>query len=390
MLPFLLGALVTSSATIERKNIEMRTAYSDKGWLETPEPGCYGFALGYDFCAEHEYGAPAIKEFLGVPFKEIPIGIEDRTMTRVPQELRFFRYEHRSKDKRVKRTLPAALLVLKSIYSKEPENPAELAKQIGAELWPDFADKRRYTPEKHDIASAWSGHSGFAIHVRGGENVERLQALYDAFMAKDVSIASPSVTGFVRKSLCLVINSKFPQDVKEEVRKNDLAFLRLQTAFKESGIAELLKEKGKRFYALEPAWVVAEGGELACFLNPMEQSRYASGWYTLDDLLAWTEESGPIVDGIEIKALLDARDRDWTCHLIRGMNAQNVKARFLPKFVWLDKVRQKVGVVLHFYDKSMAVTERKVVPLEELEPLVEQGRQLAEAARLESGLVNAA
>ena len=38
-----------------------------------------------------------------------------------------------------------------------------------------------------------------------------------------------------------------------------------------------------------------ENGNLRFWLNPKEQSIYSMGWYSLEDLIAWANETGPVI-----------------------------------------------------------------------------------------------
>lgn len=56
---------------------------------------------------------------------------------------------------------------------------------------------------------------------------------------------------------------------------------------------EALTNRGLRWHSLERwQWI---DGEVRFWLNPVDQHRYAVGWYSIDDLIAWLDESGPIV-----------------------------------------------------------------------------------------------
>jgi hypothetical protein len=36
-------------------------------------------------------------------------------------------------------------------------------------------------------------------------------------------------------------------------------------------------------------------GEIKFWLNPVDQESYRAGWYSIDDLIAWVYNQGPIV-----------------------------------------------------------------------------------------------
>lgn len=366
----------------------MRHAYNDVGWLLQPdETEPYGFSLGYDFCAEHEFGAKYIKEALGIE-KDFPIGVEDRTMTAVPEDLGYDEYELRSKDKRVKKTTPAALLYLARRYSAWPESPAERAKCLGASFQCDVKD-RRYEPERHDIVSAWSGHGGFVIHVRGAQNVARLRALHEAFRRKAVSLADASGLGFIRKALSLVIVDRFPEDVKKTVRERDLAHKRMYDAFDATGVKERLKQAGRRWYALMPRWREGEGSQLLVFLNPCEQGKYDSGWFTVEELDAWAQGRGPVADGRAAERALKAMDTDWAFHLVAGLEALGIGINGYAS-LWTDEAKTVPGVRLLISAKSGGKFADGIYPISELMPYIERGRKVRDERKAQERAEQAA
>jgi len=54
-----------------------------------------------------------------------------------------------------------------------------------------------------------------------------------------------------------------------------------------------LQDQGKEWHSLE-RWQWMEGG-IKFWLNPNEQDLYRSGWFSIDDLIAWTLDTGPVM-----------------------------------------------------------------------------------------------
>jgi hypothetical protein len=54
-----------------------------------------------------------------------------------------------------------------------------------------------------------------------------------------------------------------------------------------------LRDQGKEWHSLE-RWQWMDG-EIRFWLNPHEQDIYRTGWFSIDDLIAWSQERGPIV-----------------------------------------------------------------------------------------------
>ncbi len=366
----------------------MRRAYQDLGWLtQEDNQTVFGFSLGFDFCGEHEFGARYIKDALGIAQKDIPVGVEDRTMTKVPSTLELVEYDLRSRDKRYKKSMPAALLLCTDElrYGDRPKEMDELTRRLDVGFMWDFAaDKKWYESGKHDVASSWSSHGGFAIHVRGAENVARLKELHAAFLACQVSVADAAIIGFQRKALSLVMNERLPQEVLKTVRERDEAFQRLHAAKDATGVEDMLKAKGLGFYALSPAWQYEENSGLLFFLNPQEQKKYAHGWFTEEELREWAEGRGPVLDSRDIEPRLKQEDPDWGIHLHMGLQEQGISLRVFEKFVWLDEQKTRIGVRLHVHRNSQDKLPEGTYPLETVLPYVEAGRQLRQQTKAET------
>lgn len=390
----------------------MRIAHSEVGWLtcsseagtssthgasQSAVPPVLGFSLGFDFCAEHEHGTKFIKQALGIAETTHPRGVPGRTMTQMPPCLGFVTYTWRSNDRRFKKGMPAALLYCSDdprYATKLPTTAQELVRFFGVTFYADaLKDPKRYKPEQHDIVSAWSNQGGFAVHVRGEENVRRLTELRAAFERHDVSVADAAVMGFRRKAPSLIINSRLPSEVVSQVLADDEAHLRLHEAVSQSGIEQELQAAGKRWYALSPRWSQEEGSELHFYLSPQDQRRYDSGWYTLAELREWAQEQGPIVQSRAISEQVKAQDPDWSIHLLHGLRVHGLVLRRHVKFVWLDKAAGQVGVKLdlapHKDAQPAGLTPQAqalmalplLLPLQAVLPFVEEGRELSQAPK---------
>ena len=54
-----------------------------------------------------------------------------------------------------------------------------------------------------------------------------------------------------------------------------------------------LQDQGKEWHSLE-RWQWMDG-EIRFWLNPADQGYYRTGWFSIDDLIAWTHDQGPVV-----------------------------------------------------------------------------------------------
>jgi hypothetical protein len=106
-------------------------------------------------------------------------------------------------------------------------------------------------------------------------------------------------------------------DFIQEMYDVDVDHNRLQEADSRTGIREFLKRAGEQqkapsrtfgkkfdYYALRPAWAGSikstKDGEIRTdydviyFLNPCHQDHNNHGWFTVEQLMEWTEGRGPI------------------------------------------------------------------------------------------------
>lgn len=278
----------------------MRRATHDVQWIKDENGQLLGLSLGYDFCAEHEFGVKRMKQDLGISGGE---GIEGRTMTQQPRLASYFEYERTRKKKRGTRKAPpkdpAAVFIVGG-YCGDHSAERTMAERIsyvcrdGLDFYAEEHDNW-YDPNRDQLAVAWD-ENGFAIHVRGKENIENLTQLREHMANMDMALADPSGMGWVdRAGLALVIASRVDPKARAEILAQDRAHKKLMDAAEATGIEEELKAAGKRYYALSPAWKDSSETELTFYLNPSEQQKYNYGWYNLEQLRQWARDEGPIL-----------------------------------------------------------------------------------------------
>ena len=88
-------------------------------------------------------------------------------------------------------------------------------------------------------------------------------------------------------------------------RTEGLRLPELLQLFEEVKLA--LQAQGKEWHSLE-RWQWMEGG-IKFWLNPNEQDLYNSGWFSIDDLIAWSHDIGPVMIE-ELDDQEDARQLD--------------------------------------------------------------------------------
>lgn len=351
----------------------MRTAYNEVGFVV--EDGVLkAFNLGYDFCAEHEYGMPVIMDAMGVALPKYPFGVQDRVMTEVPERLIFKTYDWRPKDRRFKKTTPAAVLLLRSptAWHDEPdESGAEIAKRFGASFRIDPQDKTLYKPERHNVTCSWAGRSGFCINVRGEENVALLKQLHEAILRKDIALGLGRMAGFARTSPALVIASTVSAEIHANVEEADRAHRVLYEALEATGIEKELQDAKIGYYALSPAWTGEEGSDLVCFINPMNQQQNSYGWFTLAELREWIQGKGPVVDSQEIRDSIKARRSDFEIDIIKMLKEKDMGLRLSPVYTYMDAERKVPGIRLLTAENTQAFLPSGLYPLSQIEAMVD-------------------
>lgn len=276
----------------------MRPASQDIQWITNGRDEVVGLSLGHDMCAEHEWGVKALHQALGLTGG---LGVEGRTATQAAPFFRFETYKHSLPKERgslkAPEKWPAAVLCVKAYTSDWDTDPTDsvldLVKNYRLRFLGNPGD-RWYKSERDNISTAWS-QEGFIIHVRGEENVKHLTELAQLFRKNDLALADPHVLGFSRSGLSVVAPSRMLPEEKAKVMEDDVAMAKLVAAAKATGIEEVLKDAGKHYYALSPAWTDESQTAVRFYLNPREQKKFNFGWYTVDQLKAWANDAGPIL-----------------------------------------------------------------------------------------------
>lgn len=89
-------------------------------------------------------------------------------------------------------------------------------------------------------------------------------------------------------------------------------------------VKSILRDQGKQWRSLE-RWQWMDG-QIRFWLNPTDQENYQLGWYTIDELIAWTQERGPIVRTFED----DADEADENDEYV-GTTANGIPIAWLPR-----------------------------------------------------------
>jgi len=260
----------------------MRRAMDAEVFVENGK--LYGFNLGADFVSEHEWGIDKLKRLFGVSnnknglFGSVKpvLGVAARTITTVPEKALHYGEITIEKKKYF-------FLICYNSYVREIEKiTVDLIK--GFELYP-FRDNHIFT--------AWDEGS-FGILV-DEEYKEELSNLYDAFMNKDIVFAMGRGHVFKNSGLLLIVRSSMSEEEVQKMYDMDMDSINMKKAAEKTGIEKILKEAGKRYFALSPRWKDETKTEVIFWLNPMDQHIYNFGWFGVEELKQWANNEGPVI-----------------------------------------------------------------------------------------------
>lgn len=264
----------------------MRRAYH--GDFITENDVVVGINLGGDYCAEHEVGIKPLTEAFGLDPEKI--GLDKFRITKDPGLFT------------TTGTVYGKKVFIVAYHALNP-NVFSSMKQRG-QTTKDIAAYCRTLPNTEDegFTAAWDENS-FAILAQGKESILYLTSILNALKENDLCLmlAGPN-TPFGTAGLCLIKYSSFSDEEKEEMLQKDHDRKKLMAAAEKTKIAKKLEKAGLGYYALAPQWTdffkkpsFQSKYPVIFFLNPKQQDKYNSGWFTVEDLLQWIKGTGPIV-----------------------------------------------------------------------------------------------
>lgn len=258
----------------------MRIAFNDKKLLTAEDGTLYGIALGYDHCAEHEFGIKGLADLFGLTYQGL--GIRARTQQRPVS------YERVSFTKD-KQKWVILFVTARSVYVRPEEDRQKAMK--------NYALSQVGVPWRDDMQTAWDDN-GFGICCKASDTaiIDLIaNAIDNKRLVVGFKLSSEKGTPFDRGGGLMLCDADLvPQDVDERLSKTDDSNIRLHNAVLKTGIERKLMKAGCKYYALSPRWKDEAKGEIMYWLNPMDQMHNNYGWYTLADLKAWAKGKGPI------------------------------------------------------------------------------------------------
>jgi hypothetical protein len=246
----------------------MRKGYDSKIIVNDGVP--IAVNLGADFTSEHEWGIAGIKAMFGIPSGEKDWGLSRRKITRVPNSIAFG-------------------------WTTGYGGQGEGFYLLDRDEKPDFSqysELRLSThPKDTTLSCAWDEKS-FGVFSVSAFEIAYLREIYEAFRNSDGAIFLGGRALFGNTGLVLAVASRFPQEILDEWYAADKDRYDLEQEVEAMGIRQLLKEKGKNYYALSPRR--QPDGSILFWLNPMEQQQNNYGMVSLSDLKDWAEGRGKI------------------------------------------------------------------------------------------------
>jgi hypothetical protein len=237
----------------------MRRASSNYG-LIIAENKFIGISLGYDHCAEHEWGIKDLRRICGMPeASKDNMGVKSRSITIVPTIV--------FKESTKKKKKFAVLYTGYKYQSKEDTEkyvPHDLKDYEDSLIWNEKWNLEHPSREaKDNIITAWSD-GDFGVAVMGEKEVGYLKELHEAILNLNFTIAVTSMRNpFGGSSLCLLITDRIPQDVLDMMYSADKEYYDREDYEEKIGMKDIIKKYGNNngynkknyFCACSPKWI---------------------------------------------------------------------------------------------------------------------------------------
>lgn len=288
----------------------MRKATQDYAIITSDnETQLLGIALGYDYCAEHEWGIKEIKTMFGIPeSSKKNMGVKSRSITKNIDNL-VFKKETYKKQK-------FAILYTGNRYQYGdnenliPHYLKNYKEDIRWRLQWEAENPREGRDSKDPIVTAWSS-SGFGVGVMGEKEVQWLEELYEAFNNKNVVIAMLNLrvlNPFAGTSLSLMIKDRLPQEISDMMYSADKEYYDREDYEKKIGMKKIIEKYGNKngyhglhyFMACSPKWINYNDKESREEQKKKRNTKYDImywvnysdndnnwGWYTVEEIKEW-------------------------------------------------------------------------------------------------------
>lgn len=268
----------------------------DSSWMEDDNKQMIAINLGADFTAEHEWGIKELHQTLGVTDDENVMGME-RYRIRKPKMDNIVLIEENKNN--------AALICL--------QYQSDMKYLAGQKFDKMFHGELNFHGDE-ELATAWDGKT-FGVRVNRPVNIKRIKRLYDAINNKEAAIWLGGGHVFRNAGLVIGLINSIPEHLKQQMYEAHVDTKKLYDASDKTGIkikidaineAHTKKYKGDvntlwrtpcAYYSLRPGWISDKSKSaypVWYWLNPREQEKNQSGWFTVEQLEQWTKGEGPV------------------------------------------------------------------------------------------------
>jgi hypothetical protein len=236
--------------------------------------------LGADYCAEHEWGIKRLYEAFGVKSELKNYGLKRRKISKVPKSLVW-----------VKMIDGRQGFAYRDFWFRSAEE--SLVGDSDLKSYEVFdREKRKMKPNPVQLCCAWSDVD-FACVSKDPTDIKYLREIFDQFQKKNIIFTfSNALPAFENPGLIIAIADRMPNEVVEILTKADREAYEVEQFVVKSKVRELLKEKGKGYFALSARrW---DDGSIKFWLNPYDQHKVNYGYFTLEEVRQWADDKGPI------------------------------------------------------------------------------------------------
>lgn len=284
----------------------MRKASSDYGLIVIDDK-FIGVSLGYDYCAEHEWGIKDLKQLCGIPEADkTNMGVKNRTITKCP--VLVFKESQKKKKN---------FAILYSGYKyrtqEESENqiPHDFKEYEDSLIWNEKWNIEHPQRETQDnIQTAWD-EGTFGVSVMGDKEIGYLKELHDAFKNLNVTIAITNLRAknpFSGTALCLLITDRIPKETLDAMYAGDKEYFDREDYEEKIGMKAIVQKHGnkngyqgdKYFLACSPKWINYHDAEarevrkkelnteydIQYWINYSDDDEN-HGWYTVEEIKKW-------------------------------------------------------------------------------------------------------
>jgi hypothetical protein len=150
-----------------------------------------------------------------------------------------------------------------------------------------------YVSLKNEVFSCAWDEKSFGIFVKGRKHLSKLEQLHSALVNSKAAIFLGSGR-FIGKGsgLAIIDLEAAPIYISQNIYQYDMELAECEAAIRESNIKNILIDAKKDIDNIAAAKI---NGQVKFWVDPTDKLKYQSGWYSMEDLVLWSRDSGPII-----------------------------------------------------------------------------------------------